>query len=28
MVIVELFKDIAPKTCQNFTKLCTGTYKN
>ena len=26
-VIFELFYDIAPKTCENFEKLCVG-YKN
>jgi len=23
-VIIELFEDIAPKTCENFKKLCEG----
>lgn len=27
VVILELFKDIAPKTCQNFMSLCDGTVR-
>ena len=23
-IVIELFSDICPKTCQNFRKLCTG----
>lgn len=25
---IELFKDIAPKTCENFRQFCTGEYTN
>lgn len=24
MVVIELFEDICPKTCENFKKLCCG----
>lgn len=27
-VVFELFKDLAPKTCENFTKLCNGEFTN
>ena len=25
-VIFELFEDLAPKTCENFKRLCSGTF--
>jgi len=25
-IIIELFENIAPKTCKNFKALCTGIY--
>lgn len=27
-VVYELFKDLAPKTCENFIQLCNGEYTN
>jgi cyclophilin family peptidyl-prolyl cis-trans isomerase len=27
-VVFELFSDIAPKTCDNFQKLCNGVFTN
>jgi hypothetical protein len=27
-VVFELFLDVAPLTCDNFKKLCTGTFTN
>lgn len=26
-MIIELFADIVPKTCENFRQFCTGEYK-
>ena len=26
-VKIELFRDVAPKTCENFRQLCTGEFK-
>ena len=27
-VVIELFTEYAPKTCENFKKLCVGGYTN
>lgn len=27
-VLIELFTDLAPQTCENFRKLCNGTFTN
>lgn len=27
-VLIELFSDLAPQTCENFRKLCNGTFTN
>ncbi len=27
-VVIELFSEYAPKTCDNFRKLCNGSLKN
>ena len=27
-VVFELFSEFAPKTCENFRKLCTGGFTN
>lgn len=27
-IVFELFNDVAPKTCENFLLLCTGTAGN
>jgi peptidyl-prolyl cis-trans isomerase-like 6 len=27
-VVIELFSDICPKTCENFKKLCNGSFVN
>lgn len=27
-VVIELFSDIAPKTCENFRRLCMGGFTN
>lgn len=27
-IIFELFQDIAPDTCENFRKLCSGSFTN
>lgn len=26
-MIIELFSDVVPKTCENFRQFCTGEYK-
>jgi len=26
-MIIELFADVVPKTCENFRQFCTGEYK-
>ena len=27
-IIIELFSEFAPNTCENFRKLCTGGFTN
>lgn len=26
-MIIELYADVVPKTCENFRQFCTGEYK-